>query len=502
MKFNSARRPLGVLAIVATTLCVFHGFDRPAAHLDSPIVSAPAPAPVSSPFWPGAAALGCVGILSFGRRGFLMDSNPDPGGGGMSQADFQTKALGAIKEVKSQQDTIATNLATLDTEGKKLSEDFSKHCKEFEGLPSQVKGFELQLRKMELKIQNERRAAFGSAIDMIRLNEEINTKFNAVIRGSLSSERKRFAMNEGQKAAWEAHKKAITEGASPGSTYINDDLYTAIYSLIAEYGVWGLFDVIPASTKTTKLLVDSTDPVMGFVDEGADPGEAGYTGASVSATVKKMMAWLSVSNELLEDSEIDLTGHILRKFARATALRMDYIGLSADGTNDAANGAFTGLFFGGTASVAVAGNVNVASLDYEDFLNAMLACAASVLSRPGTSWFTHPQMLVRALKIKDLNGRPIFLPSIDAPSVGAFGSILGYPVRLAHAAPNVDGVSKKIMAFGDPEGQAILLRKDLDVATSEHVKFTEDKTVFRGRARAASKTKDATAFSVLTTAAA
>lgn len=499
MKFTHThyRRPFAILGLAALAICFGTGLREEARPCNVAQESGTPYEPMT-PF----VALGCVAIWGQFRRGPLRDSNPDPGGGGMSAAEFQNKTLQAIKEVKSQQDTIASNLATLDKEGKQLAEDFAKQAKEFEGLPGQVRGFELQIKKMEAKIANERRVAFGSAIDMIRLNEEINLKFNAIIRGTLASDgRKKIAMNDGQKAAWEAHKKAVTEGASPGSTYINDDLNTAIYSLIAEYGIWGLFDVIPASTKTTKLLVDSTDPVMGFVDEGTDPGEGSYTGTSVSATVKKMMAWLSVSNELLEDAEIDLTGHILRKFARATALRLDYMALSADGTNDAANGAFTGIFSGGTAAVAASGNVSVATLDFEDFLTAMLAPAASVLSRPGTRWFTHPQMLVRALKIKDLNGRPIFLPAIDAPSPGALGSICGYPVTLAHAAPNTDGVSKKIMTFGDPEGEAILLRKDLDVATSEHVKFTEDKTVFRGRARGAGKVKDATAFGVLTTAA-
>lgn len=72
---------------------------------------------------------------------------------------------------------------------------------------------------------------------------------------------------------------------------------------------------------------------------------------------------------------------------------------------------------------------------------------------------------------------------------------------LAHGANATDGVSKKIAVFGDSMGQAVCLRKDFEFAASDQVKFTEDSVVFRARTRAAAKTKKATAFGVLTTAA-
>lgn len=454
----------------------------------------------------GAGAGTALASLPFAGflRGPLMDKEPEGGGGGAAAAekDFQKQALAGIKSVGDRQDEIKDNLATLDKEGKKLSEDFSKHVKEFEGLPGQVRDIELDMKKIGLKVAREHRSSYTSALEMIRLNGELNEAVNAIVRGNAAAQQGAPAvkMNDGQKKAYDNYKRALGEDSSPGSTYINDDLYTAIYSLIAEYGVWRNFDVIAAGTKTTKLIVDQTDPVMGFVGEGVAPSEASYTGTSVSATVKKMLAWIGISNELLEDSEVDVTGHVLPKFARATALRMDFIGLAADGTDDATNGAYTGIFEGGTAAVAAGGNTTTATLDFDDVLNTMLAANAAVLDRPNC-WFIHPQMLIRLLKIKDGNGRPIFLPSIDAPSPGAIGSILGAPVKLAHAAPNEDAASKAIAAFGDPMAMAILLRKDLEFAASDQAKFTEDKTVFRARARAAAKLRQADGISVLTTAA-
>ena len=57
-------------------------------------------------------------------------------------------------------------------------------------------------------------------------------------------------------------------------------------------------------------------------------------------------------------------------------------------------------------------------------------------------------------------------------------------------APSAEANSAKIASFGDSKGMAICLRKDLEIATSQEAKFLEDKTVFRARARAASKPKE------------
>lgn len=436
----------------------------------------------------------------------LMDEfNGNTGGGGaLTQEQFQARTLDAIGKVREQQKTITDNIDKIDKDGKKLAEDFSNHVKTFEGLPGQVIDITRTIQQMQIKIANERRSSYGSGIERIAADDELRAMVNGYARMAyLRATRSEKDLPEDQKKGGEAYAKALTSAASPGSTLQTAALLTEIYSTIAEYGVWNMFDVIPVAAASNKLIVDATDPTMYFqTTENSAVTEGAITGSNVTATINKMLGWIQVSRELLEDSEIDLTGHLLRKFANATAYRLDWACLQADGGADSTDGSFTGIFGGsGTAAVAASGNVSVATLDFEDWLAAMLAVDAAVLSRPRTCWIIHPQMLVRALAIKDGNGRPIFLPSIDAPAPGAIGSILGYPVKLAHAANATDGVSKRIAVFGDTMGQAVCLRKDFEWASSDQAKFTEDSIVFRARARAAAVTKKATAFGVLTTAA-
>lgn len=420
----------------------------------------------------------------------------------LSAAEFQTRVLGGVAEVKKQFETLEGNFKTIDQEAKDLSNKFAQHVKTFEGLPSQVMEVTRSLAQIQLKVAQERRASFGSAVERISGDEELRNVVNGVIRQSMRNQNHHVKMTEAQVKGAQDYARALSDAASPGSTYINAQLLPAIYSTIAEYGIWRNFDVIPVSTSSAKLIVDATDPTMYWTAENTAATEGAITGSNVTATINKLIGWIQVSRELLDDAEIDLSAHLLRKFANATAYGLDWACLQADGGADSTDGGFTGIFGGsGTAAVAASGNVSVATLDFEDFLAAMLAVDAAVLSRPTAKWIIHPQMLVRCLSIKDGNGRPIFLPSTDAPSLGAVGSILGYPVILAHGANATDGVSKKIAVFGDTMGQAVCLRNDFEFAASDQAKFTEDSVVFRARARGAAKTKKATAFGVLTTAA-
>jgi HK97 family phage major capsid protein len=433
---------------------------------------------------------------------FDIDHGHGGAGGGMTTEEFQRKTLDAVGAVKNQVQNIETKFTEIDKDSKKLADDFGKHVKSFEGLPSQVADVSRTIQQIQLRIAQERRSSFGSGLERIAADEQCRNAVNGMIRMAARRSNPNVPITEAQEKAAQDYIRAMVTGSGSGASYINAQLIPDIYSVVAEYGMWNRFDVVPVSTTSAKLIVDSTDPTMAWTAENTASSETSYTSANVTATIGKLLGWIQVSNELLADSEIDLVGHVLRKFANATAYALDFACTSADGGADATDGGYTGIFGGsGTAAVAAGGNVSVATLDLEDFLAAMLAVDASVLSKPTAAWVLHPQMLVRILSVKDSNGRPIFLPSTDAPALGGLGSILGYPVVLCHTANATDGTSKRIAVFGDLQGQAVCLRSDFEFAASDQVKFTEDSTVFRARARGAAKTKRAQSFGVLTTAA-
>jgi HK97 family phage major capsid protein len=155
---------------------------------------------------------------------------------------------------------------------------------------------------------------------------------------------------------------------------------------------------------------------------------------------------------------------------------------------------------GGTAAAAASGNVSVETLDFEDVLRCLTTVDSGILTRP-CRWWMNPQILVRMLSIKDGNGRPIFLTANEAPTPGGIGSILGYPVTLAHAAPSANTTSSKVAVFGDPNAQVAGVRSDFVFEASDHHRWNTLERSFRGYGRFGNKIRKATGFAVLTNAA-
>jgi HK97 family phage major capsid protein len=110
-------------------------------------------------------------------------------------------------------------------------------------------------------------------------------------------------------------------------------------------------------------------------------------------------------------------------------------------------------------------------------------------------------MLSRAMSVKDNNGRPIFLGSLEAPSYGALGSILGFPVTMAMACPNTDAAAQSIACFGDPNAQIVGIRDDFTFEFSDHYRWNTLERSFRAYGRAATATRRIDGFAILQTSA-
>lgn len=427
----------------------------------------------------------------FTPRREKFEDGKNGGGAALSEKEFQGKVLGKLDEQKETVDTLTKNLEDLDKDTKKSVEDLHKSIKAFEGTSGQVKDVETALAKVKLQLVNEQRMANGDPVQRISADEEKRVKFNAVVRNAAGG----IGLNEEMKTS-------LGEDSSPGSTMINDDLSNDIYDSLAMYGIFPSFDVKRLGTKTTKFPVKTARASAGWVltEGGTIPEDTAKAGTSVNLTVEVCASLLPVSKQLLEDSEFDVTADVLDDFAQSCAERIDHAALVADGTADATHGGFTGIFQGGTGVNAASGNTTVEALDFEDITKVLLGVDPIVLNR-NARWWMHPQILVRMLSIKDSNGRPIFLTALEAPTVGAIGSILGYPVTPSFVAPNTNSAGNKVAAFGDPRAQVVGIRRDFEFEASDHAGWNTYERSFRGIARAGVKTRKASALGVLTLAA-
>lgn len=405
-----------------------------------------------------------------------MSDNTDNDG----SAEFQKKVLTGVETLKTNQQKLLEDTSRLDATTKKALEDLTAATKRVDDVETVVKS----LQKLQGCLKRESQAAFGQPGARISRDPELKALFNAAVRLSMNPEGDYTGLGkEILKVA--GLEKALDEATTPGSTLINADLASEIYDTLAQYGAWSSLGLKRVGTKTTKFPVKTARPVAGFFEQngtGELTDDTAKAGTSVSVDVSPLGALINVQRALLEDAEFDVTADVMEDFAQAYSAALDTVAFTGTGASNYTNGGYTGLFNGATAVSAATGHTTVATTNIDDWLKVLLAVTPAVLSRK-PRWWMHTQQLVRALGVKDGNGRPIFLTALEAPAYGSIGSILGYPVTPVAAAPNAEAAGASIAAFGDPQAYVVGQRTDYTFEASDHYKWTTLQRSFRAFGR-------------------
>jgi HK97 family phage major capsid protein len=193
------------------------------------------------------------------------------------------------------------------------------------------------------------------------------------------------------------------------------------------------------------------------VNENAAISDAKPTLGQITLTAKKAAGIVVLSNELLEDANVDLGNYILRKFAQKFGTAEDVQFFNGSGSP------FTGVFsashtFGNT--VTLTGQAS--SLRYADIVDCVYGIDAAYLAN--ASWFMHRSLLAQVRKLTDDQNNPIFVPGSGASPA----SLLGYPVRLIENAPTAaTDPGSIVMILGDMENSYIGTKSELSVKILE-----------------------------------
>ena len=434
-------------------------------------------------------------------------------GGPKSEAEFQTEVLAGLGEAsekitilesditvtKTRQEKILSDVTRLDKGTKQALEEVTLLKKGANDTTASFATMQKKLALLDARVQQEVRSAFGNPLERLLNDEEKRTRLNAAIRQ---------ACCRGNKEQDPIYRngvapviKALGEDASPGSTLIDDRLANEIYDVLATYGVWNTFGVVRVGTQTTKFPVTTTRPTCNVIltEGGTISADSAQAGSSVSCVIEVLATLILVSQQLLEDSEFDVAGLVLGQVAEAHANKLDHFCLTAAGVADATDGGMEGILTAGTVATAAAAQTTEAT-DFEDWTRCVLNAASGIIDRP-CKWWINPQHLIRALSVKDNNGRPIFLTALEAPAAGSIGSILGYPVVRSHVMPTTNAAASKVAAFGDPRAMVLGIRRDFTWGMSDDFKFDTLQRAFRGWNRAGSIIRAATGASYLQLAA-
>jgi len=425
----------------------------------------------------------------------------------MPEEEFQSKVLKGVEEAANEQkthksrfDQVASDLDRSDKEVKKALEELTK-------VKNTVNDFDTSMRQM-VKVQKaialNARSSFRDPVEKaLADNDEMRAWFNASARAICFPGDYSKLPTEWQKTLETArtqHKALTGVDTSLGQATIPSEWFKTIYDTLQDYGDWSTLDVLNVGARTNLVPVATARPQFYWIGsgtggsgEGTAITEGAFTGSSVTLTIQTLAVYLLSARELLADSSVDMAPFLMKQLLQSVAFGLDTAAFVGSGAADQTNAGYVGIFNAASANTklaaaAAAGNTTVEGTQLEDWQNTLLTVSPQVLKRKAC-WWMHPQMLIRALAVRDKNGRPLFQTYTEAPTPGGIGSILGYPVKLPAVGPTTNTAGSAVAAFGDPEGQAVGLRQDIELATSDDIKFAENMRAFRCLCRAGVKLK-------------
>lgn len=255
-----------------------------------------------------------------------------------------------------------------------------------------------------------------------------------------------------------------------------------IYDIIGDYcTLYPLVDKIQLKGKLRILIDVDTTPAEWLEDSSiaeTDVGTIGYIDFD-GYTLGKLVA---VDNAILQDSIINLDDYIIKKIARALGLALDLAILKGDGTKKP-TGILTGMSSDNKVTVVTEGLFeimkNISLIDTGEDSVSEIVC---VMKRS-----TYYDKFLKYTINVDNNGNIVGkLPNLVKPD------LLGLRVEFNQ---NMD--TNQVL-FGDFSKYTLVTREGINIARSEHAKFKENQTAFRGIGRFDGKVTNKNAFALVT----
>lgn len=258
-----------------------------------------------------------------------------------------------------------------------------------------------------------------------------------------------------------AKVKEMTTDAS-GSPYagytVDSELSAEIRHLMMEYGVARREMTALALTKGSyKANNLATDVTCYWVDEAGSIRSTQAVLGKEELTLKKLAVIVSLTRELLEDTEIDFVSFLGSRVAEGFAKMEDEAFFKGDGTST--YGSFTGLLANTSVNEVTMTGTTFTSMDAEDLLDMIDETPSGALSN--AKFYMHRTIMsvirkLRADAVSASDGKGAYL--YQAPVDGGPATVWGYPVVLVEAMPAIgdSAADTSFVLFGDLRKACIL----------------------------------------------
>jgi HK97 family phage major capsid protein len=249
-----------------------------------------------------------------------------------------------------------------------------------------------------------------------------------------------------------------------GATMVPQDFYPVLTDALKYYGP---ISQIVGQKRTTggaplKIALDNdTGNSLTILGETVavtevDPTFSGFILSTDTVTT----GVVKITLQELQDSYFDLDSWIRTKFGQRLGRGYEAQITNGNGSNVASliAGATLGATATGNNGTTGATGTGANSIGYDDIVALYTALDPAYIGN--ATWTMNSLVRGFLLGVKDGFGRPLFIPN---PSSGSFDMLLGRPVVLDQAQPNIAASAVGTVLFGDMQ-QGYLFRTDGDIS--------------------------------------
>ena len=343
----------------------------------------------------------------------------------------------ALAEMKAAEEKKAQEEMTEKAVNKKKAEEsvFAKQPTVVVGEPDNYKGFNLK-------------RVVGD-IDMIEgVSATVKNRVKARPEQSIGLMKHFADLYLEAKAHPLASKAAMQEGTDPEGGYLTPTEQRAeLFAYVRELSVT-MPDVthVPMTSDVMTVPAELSNVSVAWTAEEADATASNPTFKQITLTAKRLDAYSTSSNELIEDTNVPggIVAVLLSQFTEAVAKELDNQVLT--GTGSPVSGIFTAQ--AGYSEVFSSGSTAFSELLESNVRNLIGKIPPERLD--GAKWYMNNSVLWQYFYgLKDGDSRPLFIPSM---SQGVPHTLFGYPVKQSSQATSVSAAGATMAAFGNLKG--------------------------------------------------
>lgn len=376
-----------------------------------------------------------------------------------------------IHALRERRDALAQNLANL-VDKDKTPEWKPEHQAQYDAAMSEIGNID-----GEIKRHNDAMAAIGlgaangngdvSDADRNAFtrnagnhgNTEESRALRAYFRGGFSAMAQEDLQRLNARVTPEIRAAMSTTTGSEGGFTVATEYYRQLTEALKSYGgIRSVANIMPTGTGAQMNFptADATTEEGEIVGQNVAVSNLETAFANLTLDVYKYSSKsIALPFELIQDSMFDLDAYIRNLLAtrlgRITAKHF------TTGTGSSQpRGLVTASSVGKTGATGTA-----TSITYDDLVDLEHSVDPIYRARAGAGYMLHDQSLKALRKIKDTQGRPVFVPGYEMGNPGgAPDRIMGHPVYISQEMPQMAANAKSVL-FGDFKSYTIREVMDL-----------------------------------------